>query len=106
KDLDRKQPENGKMKINVMHLCALVVILGLGVSEGGERTVAEAQDQAEPVTHREVDKADSFVDWATATPESQGMSSAKLEALWSDLKQHNTTGFLVIRNDAVVFERY
>jgi CubicO group peptidase (beta-lactamase class C family) len=45
-------------------------------------------------------------DWGAATPESQGMSSAALQQAWEQLKARATTGFLVIRNDCVVFERY
>src|SRR5947207_1013370 len=44
--------------------------------------------------------------WETATPESQGMSSAKLEALKDALAARKTTGFLVVRNDKVVYEWY
>jgi len=68
--------------------------------------MAQTQNQTKPVLQQAADKTAGFVDWATATPESQGMSSTKLEALWSDLKARHTTGLLVIRNDAVVFERY
>src|SRR5437868_3265512 len=49
--------------------------------------------------------ADPFA-WETATPESQGMSSAKLEALKDALAARKTTGFLVVRNDKVVYEWY
>jgi len=73
---------------------------------GGNRIMAAAQNQAKPDAPKEIDKSVAFVDWATATPESQGMRSAKLEALWADLKARHTSGLLVIRNDAVVFERY
>ena len=45
-------------------------------------------------------------DWLTASPESQGMATAKLEAAWANLKNRHTTAFLVIRNDKIVFERY
>src|SRR5215470_3395513 len=51
-------------------------------------------------------KGAAFVDWATATPESQGLRSAILDALWSDLRRRDTNAFLVIRNDTIVFERY
>jgi len=44
--------------------------------------------------------------WMDATPESQGLSSAKLEAIWLELSRRNTETFLVIRNDRIVFERY
>ena len=45
-------------------------------------------------------------DWSTASPESQGMSAAQLEAAWTNLKNRHTTAFLVVRNDRIVFERY
>jgi CubicO group peptidase (beta-lactamase class C family) len=34
------------------------------------------------------------------------MNPAKLEAAWAEMKARNTTAFLVIRNDRIVFERY
>jgi CubicO group peptidase (beta-lactamase class C family) len=49
---------------------------------------------------------DAAFEWRPATPESQGMSSPKLEALWTDLKARQTTGLVVIRNDRLVFEKY
>lgn len=45
-------------------------------------------------------------EWQTASPETQGMSSGRLEALWHELDRQETTGFLVIRNDRIVYERY
>src|SRR6185369_978562 len=45
-------------------------------------------------------------DWPSADPETQGMSSNRLQALWSDLKERHSTAFLVIRNDRIVFEAY
>src|SRR5262245_29241461 len=45
-------------------------------------------------------------DWRTASPESQGMSSAKLAVLKNDLARRNTRAFLVIRNDKIVYEWY
>jgi CubicO group peptidase (beta-lactamase class C family) len=44
--------------------------------------------------------------WTTATPESQGMSSQKLDTMRDDLAAHKTTGLLVIRNDKIVCEWY
>jgi CubicO group peptidase (beta-lactamase class C family) len=44
--------------------------------------------------------------WPTATPESQGMSSQKLAALKDSLAARRTTGFLVVRNDKIVYEWY
>jgi hypothetical protein len=45
-------------------------------------------------------------DWTTALPESQGMSTPRLESAWTNLLKRATTAFLVIRNDKIVFERY
>jgi CubicO group peptidase (beta-lactamase class C family) len=45
-------------------------------------------------------------EWQTATPESQGFSAVKLEALRSDLAARNTKALLVIRNDRIVCEWY
>ena len=44
--------------------------------------------------------------WQTATPESQGMSKAKLDALKDVLAARKTKAFLVIRNDRIVYEWY
>jgi CubicO group peptidase (beta-lactamase class C family) len=44
--------------------------------------------------------------WRAGTPESQGMSSTRLEALRADLVARSTKAFLVIRNDTVVCEWY
>ena len=44
--------------------------------------------------------------WETATPESQGMSGRKLDALKDYLAAHKTTAFLVARNDKIVYEWY
>jgi CubicO group peptidase (beta-lactamase class C family) len=44
--------------------------------------------------------------WQTATPESEGMSAVKLEALRNSLAARKTRAFLVIRNDRIVCEWY
>jgi len=44
--------------------------------------------------------------WETATPESQGMSTAALDSMWSTLEARSTAAFLVIRNDKIVYEKY
>jgi CubicO group peptidase (beta-lactamase class C family) len=49
--------------------------------------------------------AQSF-EWQSATPESQGMAGAKLEALKDELARRHTEAFLVVRNDRIVFEWY
>jgi CubicO group peptidase (beta-lactamase class C family) len=45
-------------------------------------------------------------DWQTATPESQGMSSAALDRLKDRLAAANTQALLVIRGDRLVYEWY
>jgi hypothetical protein len=45
-------------------------------------------------------------DWASASPESRGMSGPKLAALKESLAAHATEALLVIRDDAVVLEWY
>ncbi len=45
-------------------------------------------------------------EWPVSTPEAQGLVAAKLEETWQELKQRHTDGFLVIRNDHVVYEGY
>ncbi|MCI0704539.1 MAG: beta-lactamase family protein, partial [Planctomycetia bacterium] len=43
-------------------------------------------------------------EWQKATPESHGMSAAKLDALKDELAKRRTRAFLVIRNDRIVYE--
>ena len=45
-------------------------------------------------------------DWPTALPESQGMSAAKLDALWRDLASSRTTALFILRDDRIVYEKY
>jgi CubicO group peptidase (beta-lactamase class C family) len=45
-------------------------------------------------------------EWQIATPESQGMSAAKLDDLRDDLARRKTRAFLVVRNDRIVYEWY
>ncbi len=45
-------------------------------------------------------------EWETTSPESQGLSSAKLEELVVGLKEHRTTTLMVIRHDRIVCEWY
>lgn len=52
------------------------------------------------------DTATSVSDWKTATPESQGLSTAKLDALREGLAVRNTAALLVVRNDRIVYEWY
>ena len=45
-------------------------------------------------------------EWRTASPPSQGMSAARLDALKEELAKRKTHAFLVVRNDRIVFEWY
>src|SRR5262245_5659309 len=45
-------------------------------------------------------------EWQMATPESQGMSSEKLDGLKTRLASKKTKAFLVVRNDRIVYEWY
>jgi CubicO group peptidase (beta-lactamase class C family) len=44
--------------------------------------------------------------WPLASPESQGFNSTRLQSFSTDLMARGTTGFLVIRNEKIVFEVY
>jgi CubicO group peptidase (beta-lactamase class C family) len=44
--------------------------------------------------------------WHKASPESQGMNGAKLEAMKDSLAGRQTKAFLVVRNDRIVYEWY
>lgn len=45
-------------------------------------------------------------DWIVATPESQGLSHAALDALRDGLAQHGTRALVVVRHDRIVYEWY
>src|SRR6185436_17605318 len=45
-------------------------------------------------------------DWPIAPPESQGMSSQKLDGIRDRLSAKKTRAFLVVRNDHLVYEWY
>src|SRR5262245_39339165 len=44
--------------------------------------------------------------WQEATPQSQGMSGTRLDALRAALARKNTKALLIIRNDRIVLEWY
>ena len=44
--------------------------------------------------------------WERATPESQGLSSAKLEKLKNTLAGRKTKKFLLVKNDKIIYEWY
>jgi CubicO group peptidase (beta-lactamase class C family) len=45
-------------------------------------------------------------DWPVSTPESQGVSTAKLDVIKERLAAKKTRAFLVVRNDHIIFEWY
>lgn len=45
-------------------------------------------------------------EWQTASPQSQGMDGAKLDALRDSLASRHTKALVVIRNDRIVMEWY
>src|SRR5262245_54078193 len=45
-------------------------------------------------------------EWQQGTPESQGMSLARLDALWKELQASGTKALLIVRNDHIVYEKY
>src|SRR5438445_11938417 len=51
-------------------------------------------------------RAEQVGPFSTATPESQGMSSAKLNGMKGNLAARKTSGLLIIRNDKIVYEWY
>lgn len=59
-----------------------------------------------PPAHAEPGTPAKGFTWETATPESQGMSAAKLDAMKDGLVPSGTKAILVIRNDKIVYEWY
>lgn len=70
--------------------------------------VAAGGDHAVRLTGAEdrVPAAQPAFEFQTATPESQGMSSQRLDALRDVLAARKTRAFLVVRNDRIVYEWY
>lgn len=50
--------------------------------------------------------AETNFEWQTATPENVGLSTARLDVLRDQLAAHNTKGFLLVRDDKIVYEWY
>jgi CubicO group peptidase (beta-lactamase class C family) len=77
-----------------MNQLRVAIVLAAIVAVGSARAAEPKDARSEPFG------------WQTVSPESQGMSSEKLGAIWDDLAQRQTTALLVVRNDRIVFERY
>lgn len=45
-------------------------------------------------------------EWQSATPESQGLSTARLDAFRDEQAAHHTSALLIVRNDRIVYEWY
>jgi CubicO group peptidase (beta-lactamase class C family) len=72
----------------------------------GAGTLSVQSEAAAIDAHAPPVGVESTFEWQVATPESQGLSPAKLEGLWDDLKARQTKALVVVRNDRLVFERY
>src|SRR5882757_58586 len=79
------------MRVGCKHLVAVAICLWPVMT-----TSVRAEDPA----------ATRSWEWTTASPESQGMNPAELEAAWAVLKDRQTTALVVIRHDRIVFERF
>jgi CubicO group peptidase (beta-lactamase class C family) len=77
------------------------------LKEAHPEILALMRDIWEPPTPTSARAGNSLApfEWQTATPENQGMSSEKLDALKDELAR-STHAFLVIRNDKIVYEWY
>jgi CubicO group peptidase (beta-lactamase class C family) len=73
---------------------ALFVLVSLGPAAGETEPAAALQGPATPFT------------WLTASPESQGLSSAKLETFRDEMAARSTLALLIVRNDRIVYEWY
>jgi CubicO group peptidase (beta-lactamase class C family) len=78
-----------------------VCVLAAAVGVCGPGTAGADAPTADPLP-----AAPAPFDWLTATPASQGMSAAKLDALRDDLAKRKTSALLVVRNDRIVYEWY
>ncbi len=77
--------------------------------EKRRRAVGDEWDIADGMAlsrHGEQEDMSDVFEWGTATPESQGMDGARLEAMQRELAERDTKAFLVIRHDRLVWEWY
>jgi CubicO group peptidase (beta-lactamase class C family) len=80
---------------------ALILVLAALVSISFPGPLAGATEPAGPLGHSTPPFA-----WLTATPESQGLSSARLGAFRDAMAARSTAALLIIRNDRIVYEWY
>ena len=84
--------------------CAAVVpTVAAATVPAGRQSGEDVKPPSEPVARPATPKR---FDWEVATPESQGISGRKLDALKESLAARNTRALLVIRDDKIVSEWY
>jgi CubicO group peptidase (beta-lactamase class C family) len=89
---------------------SLDLVIGRQTGSGGEWAYDDFLGRACAAVLREDDAArpedPKQFEWKLATPESQGMSSQKLDAFKDSLAARNTRALLVIRDDKIISEWY
>ena len=90
-------------------VCGLLAADGLNAQGAGSQAAPAPETKPAPLLPPEgFDDGHGYVlpgvDWAHATPESEGFSLARLEALRAFLKTHQTDGMMIVSRGHVVFE--
>ena len=96
-------------RVAVFILCGLLAATALHGQSTGSQPAPAAEIKPVPLLPPEgFDDGHGYVlpgvDWAHATPESEGFSPARLEALRAFLKTHQTDGMMIVSRGHVVFE--
>lgn len=77
------------------HFFPTLVFVGIGlISTGSSLPAAPARVGTFPK------------EFPTAAPETHGLESPKLDAIWNELEARKSNVFVVMRNDRIVYERY
>lgn len=90
-------------------LCSGILPLAVVAQNTSNKSSSPTPTEAKPLLPPEgFDDGHGFVvpgvDWARATPESEGFSAARLEALRALLKTHQTDAMMIVSRGHVVFE--
>ena len=90
-------------------LCGLLAATASNAQSAGSQNRPAAETKPAPLLPPEgFDDGHGYVlpgiDWAHATPEAEGFSAARLEALRAFLKTHQTDGMMIVSRGHVVFE--
>jgi CubicO group peptidase (beta-lactamase class C family) len=75
---------------------------GLTISLNGPAALSPLSSSS---STRQTVNSDSFV-WQTASPESQGLDSTKLDTMANVLASRKTKTLLIVRNDRIIYEWY